>query len=79
MKRGISRRMVRNVILQGERIEDYPGDWLSPSALFLGWAGVRPIHVVAAFDNITPIVYIIIAYEPTLAYFLSDFRTRKKK
>ena len=79
MKRGVSRKAVRNVILKGERIEDYPGDWPLPSVLFFGWAGVRPIHVVAAFDNVAQIVYIITTYEPTLQYFASDFRTRKKK
>lgn len=32
LKRAISQEIVRNVILQGEQIEDYPGDWPLPSA-----------------------------------------------
>ncbi|MBS1249484.1 MAG: hypothetical protein MAG431_01064 [Chloroflexi bacterium] len=78
MKRDISRKTVRSVLLHGERIEDYPDDWPLPSALFLGWAKDRPIHVVAAFDKIAKIVYIVTAYEPTLDQFESDFRTRIK-
>ncbi len=79
MKRGVSRKAVRNVILKGERIEEYPGDWPLPSALLFGWTDARPIHVVAAFDNVAQIIYIITVYEPSLEYFASDFRTRKKK
>ena len=71
--------MVRDVILDGERIEDYPDDWPLPSALFLGWIGVRPIHVVAAFNHSTQAAYVVTAYEPTSKHFESDFRIRIKR
>ncbi|MCP4167998.1 MAG: DUF4258 domain-containing protein [Chloroflexi bacterium] len=60
MKRGVSRKAVRNVILKGERIEDYPGDWPLPSVLLFGWTDARPIHVVAAYDNVAQIIYILL-------------------
>ena len=78
LERNISRQMVRDVILTGERIEDYPDDWPLPSALFFGWSTVCPIHVVAAFDHVHQIAYVITAYQPTSEYFEADFRTRKK-
>lgn len=71
--------MVQDVILNGERIEDYPDDWPLPSALFFGWSGARPIHVVAAFNHSMQVVYVITAYEPTSKHFESDFRTRIKR
>lgn len=78
LKRAISREVVCGVITHGKRIEDYPGDWPLPGALFFGWDEERPVHVVVAFDREAQIVYIITAYEPTLQYFESDFRTRRK-
>ncbi len=37
MERGISRKAVKEVLLNGEIIENYPDDKPYPSALFLGW------------------------------------------
>lgn len=36
MKRGISREIVKHVLLEGAIIEDYPDDRPFPTALFLG-------------------------------------------
>jgi hypothetical protein len=78
VERGITRAEVQEVLLGGERIEDYPGDRPLPSGLFLSWVRGRPLHVVAAFDMANKTVVIITAYEPTVEYFESDFRTRRK-
>jgi Domain of unknown function (DUF4258) len=78
VERGITRAEVREVLLGGERIEDYPGDRPLPSGLFLSWARGRPLHVVDAFDMANRTVAIITTYEPTLEYFEADFRTRRK-
>lgn len=78
VERGITRAEVQEVLLGGERIEDYPGDRPLPSGLFLSWVRGRPLHVVAAFEMANRTVAIITAYEPTLEYFESDFRTRRK-
>lgn len=78
VERGITRAEVLEVLLSGERIEDYPGDRPLPSALFLSWVRGRPLHVVAAFAAANIAVAIITTYEPTLEYFEADFRTRRK-
>jgi hypothetical protein len=78
MERGIARAQVLEVLLHGERIEDYPEDWPLPSGLFLGWIGQRPLHVVAALNSANETVAIITAYEPTLEHFEADLRTRRK-
>jgi hypothetical protein len=65
-------------LLTGEVIEDYPEDRPFPSALFLGFPGGDPLHVVAAFDEMENLVYIITAYIPSRESFLNDYRTRRK-
>jgi len=78
VERGISREQVINVLLNGERIEDYPDDYPLPSALFLGWVEERPFHVVAAYSADRYTVYVITVYEPARTHFENDFRTRRK-
>lgn len=77
MKRGITRSEVREVILSGQVIEDYPHDKPYPSALLMGLVGGRPLHVVAALDTASDRAHIITAYEPGLDRFEADFRTRR--
>lgn len=79
LERHITRVNICEVLLFGERIEDYSGDQPWPSALFLGWVGQRPLHVVAAFDIQSDVVAVITAYEPSQDRFQSDFTTRKEK
>lgn len=78
-ERGIAQKAVVDVLLSGERIEDYPGDTPYPSALFLGFISGAPLHVLAAFDEDKQIAYIITAYEPTLDVFEKDLKTRRKR
>ena len=77
MQRGITRAQVRQAILSGEVIEDYPHDSPYPSALLLAFAGERPLHVVVALDAASDYAYVITAYEPGLDRFEPDFRTRR--
>jgi hypothetical protein len=77
-ERGIQQQAVREVLLQGERIRDYAEDRPFPSAIFLGYVGNRPLHVVASCDEVNRKAFIITAYEPSLDVFESDHRTRKK-
>jgi hypothetical protein len=79
VERGIARSEVRDVLLSGERIEDYPTDAPFPSALFLGWAGGRPLHVVAAYSAGRRTAHIITVYEPDASHFEPDFKTRRKR
>lgn len=77
-RRGIRREEVFQAMLTGERIEDYPDTKPFPSALFLGWSRVRPLHVVAAYDSLGDRAFIITVYEPDLEHFEPDFKTRRK-
>ena len=78
MERRISRDTVKEVLLSGEIIEDYPDDKPYPSALFLGWIKEEPFHVVAAFDSVSRYCFVITAYIPDLEHFESDYKTRRK-
>lgn len=79
MERGISRSNVKEVLLSaGELIEDYPDDKPYPSALFLGWFGEKPIHIVTALDSESEYCFIITAYRPDLEHFESDYKTRRQ-
>ena len=77
LERGISRADVVKVILNGEIIEVYKGDEPLPSALIFGWAGKKPLHVVAALDENSDICYIITVYHPDDKHFERNFKTRK--
>ncbi|WP_342348614.1 DUF4258 domain-containing protein [uncultured Nitrospira sp.] len=52
LDRDISRQDVLNILRTDEEIEDYANDTPFPSALFFGWKGAEPIHVVVALDSI---------------------------
>ena len=77
LERMISTQEVRDVIFQGEVIENYPEDIRGHSCLMLGHGDHgRPIHVVCApkIDYLA----IITAYLPTESQWLSDWHTRRR-
>lgn len=78
-ERGISQQAVREVLLRGERIRDYTEDKPFPSALFLDYVSGRPLHVVAACDEVIRQAFVITAYEPSLEIFEADYRTKRKR
>lgn len=51
LERNIFREDVKQVLINGEMIEDYPDDQPFPSGLFLGFQKNNPLHVVAAVDK----------------------------
>jgi len=77
-ERGVPQSGVLEVLLSGEKVRDYADDKPFPSALFLGYIGGRPLHVVAACDEGHERVYVITAYEPSLEIFEADYRTKRK-
>ena len=77
--RGVSRDEVREVLLRGAQIEDYPDDFPFPSGLFLGTVADRSLHVVAGLDSKNKTVYIISVYEPDSDHFESNGRTRRRR
>ena len=78
LERDISRSDVKEVLLNGELISNYPKDKPFPSALFFKVVNSRPLHVVAAIDLNKGKVFIITVYEPSLEIFKKDFKTRRK-
>jgi len=77
-RRRIGARDIERCIGNGTVIEDYPHDPRGASCLILGSVGRRPLHVVCGRLDSDDIL-IITAYEPDLAEWESDWRTRKVK
>jgi hypothetical protein len=77
MKRGISREIVKEVLLTGEIIEDYPDEKPFPTALSLGWFRGEPFHVVTALNPLTGYCFVITVYRPDSDHFGPDYKTRR--
>ena len=77
-ERLITRHEVREVILHGELIEDYPEDVRGHSCLLMALATTgRVVHVVCAPKK--EYITIISAYIPSPDRWKNDFKTRKPK
>ena len=77
-ERGIKQKDVRNCIMTGEIIEQYPEDFPFPSCLVFGYAADgRIIHVVVSDEGESG--RIITAYIPNTDVFENDLRTRKER
>lgn len=77
-QREITQKDIKNCVMTGEIIEQYPEDFPWPSCLIFGYAtDNRIIHVVVS-DN-GEYSKIITAYIPNEETFESDLRTRKEK
>src|SRR3990167_6927021 len=72
--RNIPQSAIRQTIISGEVIEDYPQDTPFPSCLVLAWVDGTPYHVVVSLDETSDTVYVITAYEPSPDRFEADFR-----
>lgn len=80
VERGISMKDVKNAILTGEIIEDYPNDYPFPSCLVLGASqNGTAIHVVCAPDDTGSELWLITAYFPSTDKWVSGFKARKVK
>ena len=67
---------VKNCIMTGEIIEEYPEDFPNPSALIFGKTLQEKIlHVVCGIDE--NFLYFVTAYEPTTEKFFEDLKTRR--
>ncbi len=75
-ERDISVDDVKNCIMNGEIIEEYPEDFPNPSALIFGKTlQEKIIHVVCGIDE--SFLYLITAYIPTTEKFFEDLKTRR--
>lgn len=77
-QREITQKDLKNCVMTGEIIEQYPGDFPSPSCLIFGrTVDGRIMHVVAS-DN-GEYSKIITAYIPDTETFENDLKTRREK
>ena len=75
-ERDISRIDVKNCIMCGEIIEEYPDDFPHPSCLIFGYTvNNKVIHVVVSIDKEN--IGIITVYYPNTDKFKDDLKTRK--
>ncbi|MFT4107889.1 MAG: DUF4258 domain-containing protein [Lacrimispora sp.] len=75
-ERDISRADIKNCVLNGEIIENYPDDFPHPSCLIFGYnVNNMAIHIVVGTDDEN--IYIITAYYPNTVKFEDDLKTRK--
>ena len=68
---------VRLVIEDGEIIENYEHELPYPTRLVFKIIALRPIHVVAAYNNQDNEVIIITTYEPDGHLWQNDFKKRR--
>ncbi len=74
--RRIGVQELREVVVRGEVIENYPDDKYGPSCLIFGTTSAgRPLHVQCSYPSRTP-VRIITLYEPTPERWI-DFKRRR--
>ena len=78
-ERNISDNDVKAALKNGTTIEDYPDDTPYPSRLILGFSLENPLHVVYADNHDNNERIIITVYEPNLALWNTDLKTRKKR
>lgn len=77
-QRGIKQKDIRNCIMTGEIIEQYPDDFPFPSCLVFGYTINNIIlHVVASDEG--AMSRIITAYYPNTEKFNEDLKTRREK
>lgn len=75
-ERGIKFSHVRNALLNGEIIEQYPDDYPYPSCLVSGFSeGKETLHVCVGFGDGK--LWLITAYYPDTNGWEPDFKTRK--
>ncbi len=78
-ERRITEQDVRHVLDYGETIEDYPNDVPYPSRLILGWCERRPLHIVAAYNDVQGVTIVITVYEPDPQRWNETFKARSAK
>jgi hypothetical protein len=76
-RRGISIGDVKNTLINGEIIEQYPDDYPFPSCLVLGHTKAgKSLHVVCGSNGME--LWLVTAYFPSPAEWMEDFKQRRK-
>lgn len=77
LQRNIKISDVKEAILSGKIIEEYPDDYPHPSCLILGIAlNKQKLHVVCGVDK--DLLWLITAYKPSATEWDSTFTIRRR-
>ena len=76
-ERGFSPETIKSVIKNGTVIKNYSDDIPYPSRLILGFEGLRPVHVITAYNSENDTEYVITVYEPDAKKWSDDFTERR--
>lgn len=76
LQRNIKYADVKNCILNGEIIENYPDDYPYPSCLVLSIMTQQPLHIVVGLGENK--LWIITAYYPNPKKWAEDYKTRRE-
>ncbi len=76
-ERRITEAEIHQALETGQVIESYPNDTPYPSALLLGMAGTKAVHVVYAENSEGSERIIITVYEPEPTIWHDNLKTRR--
>ena len=77
-QRKIAADEIKEALLNGTLIEEYPADRPLPSGLVLGYTGKgKTIHAVVAVDEDEPMLWVITVYEPNPTEWEEGFEKRR--
>ena len=80
LQRNIRSDEIQQALNQGIIVEEYPKDKPLPSCLILGYTqNKRPLHMVAALDEVKKFLWVITVYEPSLEEWEEGFEKRRNK
>jgi hypothetical protein len=77
-ERAVSVEEIKRLLDTGEVIQTYPDDKPYPSRLVLGWRDLRPLHIVAAYDEGSDTTFVITVYEPDPTLWEPGFRRKRR-
>jgi hypothetical protein len=78
-QRNISANEVKEILIGGQVIEDYPDDIPLPTCLILGFTKKqKPIHAVVAVDESDRMLYVITVYSPNNEEWENGFKKRRE-
>lgn len=70
--------VLRQVLENGETIEEYPSDYPNPTRLILGWDEEQPIHLAVSENHKTLETIVVTVYSPDPEQWTDDFRSRDR-
>lgn len=76
-QRGINVSEILSVLTDFQIIEVYNDDKPFPSYLLMGYAGTKPLHIVAGVNETDFEIHLITVYIPDDSIWENDYRRRK--